>query len=664
MAADAAARGLAGIAVTVGRGAGAGTSAGGASRRGAERAGRLPFHRGNIVTLERHPAAPDPADPAAIRRWIASAKGPTAIDVFCGAGGLSLGLKWAGFNVLVGADADPLAVDTHVANLGGLGYVGDLGCPDAFLHQLERWGIGRVDLVAAGLPCQPFSRAGRSKIRSLVRDGVRDVDDPRVRMWQSFARIVRALRPRAVLLENVPDLAVWDEGAVVIALAESLRSLGYRTEMRVLNAFDHGVPQHRRRLLIVGLADSGAEFRWPGARREMVTLRDAIGDLPRVRAAHRVERMRYGGPTTTFQRRMRRGVGRGDRDVVHDHITRAVRLDDAEAFALMRQGEKYADLPSRLQRYGTENFDDKYTRLSWRALSRSITAHIAKDGYWYIHPGQNRTLSIREAARLQTFPDWFRFAGAPSHRYRQIGNAVPPMLAEAIGRRVFASLTRGEVRRAQAPNESFRAALLHWHARHARTFPWRDGVTPWQVLLAEMCLRRTRADQVAPVYRRLMRVARTASEAVRNAPAVRREMRSLGLHWRARNLAALARAVVKRRGRIPRDDLELRRLPGVGDYVAGAVRTFAFGQRAALIDTNTTRVVRRVLGSPSAGAWQQRLDLYRLAGRDGLDARFNYALLDLGALICKARDPLCGECPVRATCASFARGREVAAAGR
>ena len=100
---------------------------------------------------------------------------------------------------------------------------------------------------------------------------------------------------------------------------------------------------------------------------------------------------------------------------------------------MMKEGQTYRDLPARLRRYRADIFDDKYFRLSWSGRSRSITAHLAKDGYWYIHPEQNRTLSVREAARIQTFPDRFRFAGSMTSRFTQIGNAVPPMLARAVG---------------------------------------------------------------------------------------------------------------------------------------------------------------------------------------------------------------------------------------
>src|SRR5207244_6084533 len=139
----------------------------------------------------------------------------------------------------------------------------------------------------------------------------------------------------------------------------------------------------------------------------------------------------------------------------------------------------YDNVPDNLRRYRSDIFTDKYNRLVRSELSRTITAHIARDGYGYIHPLQHRTLSVREAARIQTFPDWFRFAGEPSHRYRQIGNAVPPLLAEAIGRRLKHVLEKRSARRARVePSIDFRLDLLEWHARNGRSFPWRDpGVT-------------------------------------------------------------------------------------------------------------------------------------------------------------------------------------------
>lgn len=614
----------------------------------------VPHHRGHQLRLPRHPDAPDPGNLDEVRRWLAAQTRPTAVDLFCGAGGLSLGLKDAGFSVLVGADNDAFAVETHTANVGGLGYVGDLADPTEFLEHLAGWGIEHADLVVGGVPCQPFSRAGQSKIRHLVRAGLRAKDDSRAALWTSFMRTVEVLQPRAVLIENVPGLPTWDDGAVLIGFFESLRSLGYEVDARVLDAFRHGVPQHRARLFIVGLRDCG-ELKWPTPEATITTLRDAIGDLPPVPGGQRSETLPYRPratrPLTSFQRRMRADLAPEAKSVVHDHITRAVRADDHEAYTLLPEGGTYAQLPEHLQRYRTDIFDDKYKRLVWDDVSRSITAHLAKDGYWYIHPEQHRTLSVREAARIQTFPDRFRFAGQPSHRYRQIGNAVPPLLGLAIGtalRDAMATSRRKRNRSTTRPRE----LLLKWHRDHFRRYPWREvGRDPWHVLMAEMCLHRTRADQVVPVFESLLRIAPTPQAMVDNADEALAAMQSLGLRWRAENIIRVAQELLDLfGGEVPDDDYELRMLPGVGDYVAQAVLCFGFGRRAVLMDTNTMRIVGRLYGHEKSRRWQLRLDLHQLAGASGPDAEFNYALLDLGALVCRAGTPRCETCPLRQMC--------------
>ena len=177
-----------------------------------------------------------------------------------------------------------------------------------------------------------------------------------------------------------------------------------------------------------------------------MTVWNAIGDLPPVEGGWRPEGGADGwtpyeaAPTNAFQRRMREGMDGDDADRVYDHITRPVREDDKVAFEQMDSKTRYSDLPEHLRRYRDDIFDDKYKRLDENGLSRTITAHIAKDGYWYIHPRENRTLTVREAARLQTFPDRYRFAGPPSAAFRQIGNAVPPFVGEQLGVAVRGSL--------------------------------------------------------------------------------------------------------------------------------------------------------------------------------------------------------------------------------
>ena len=612
----------------------------------------VPLRRGPRLRLPRHPASPDDADLDQVRRWVRSSSSPTAIDLFCGAGGLSLGLADAGFRVLVGADNDPLAVETHAANIPGLSYLGDLTAPTDFLERLDAWGIRKVDVIAGGVPCQPFSRAGKSKIRSLVDAKIRHSEDPRIGLWRSFTRVVQTLRPSMVVLENVPDLAEWEEGAVLIGFCESLRAIGYDTQARIVEAFRHGVPQHRSRLFIIG-TEAGFKFEWPVPNGEAApTVWDAISDLPKVSGGQRNETLPYSVTRSQLQMRLRRNVPESDQSIIHDHITREVRPDDLEAFKFLKEGGTYEDLPTSLQRYRTDIFTDKYKRLAQNGLSRTITAHIARDGYWYIHPTQPRTLSIREAARIQTFPDWFRFAGEPSHRYRQVGNAVPPLLAEALGDSLHACLALGR-RSKRRIRSKFREDLLAWHGNHSRTFPWRVGQSPWNVLLAEMCLHRTRAGQVATIYPRLVELAPNPSALISNAVDVRALLASLGLKWRIENILLVAQQLVERfDGQVPNTRNELLSLPGVGDYGANAVLVFGFGRTAILMDTNTERIVTRIAGNGRpTKPWQLRLDLYGLAGPTGADSAFNYALLDLGASTCRASNPRCSQCPVRRHCA-------------
>ena len=206
----------------------------------------------------------------------------------------------------------------------------------------------------------------------------------------------------------------------------------------------------------------------------------------------------YAGPVTTFQRRMREGMDGADAGKVFDHITRPVREDDKQAFELM-DADHPVLRPARGHAAGTGDdiFDDKYKRLDENGLSRTITAHIAKDGYWYIHPRQNRTLTVREAARLQTFPDRFRFAGPPSAAFRQIGNAVPPAVGEELGRAVRASLNTPIP--AGPSTQEIAGLLAGWFASvPVRAVPWLQAATRWQVIAADILLERLH-DPAGPV---------------------------------------------------------------------------------------------------------------------------------------------------------------------
>ena len=253
--------------------------------------------------------------------------------------------------------------------------------------------------------------------------------DERKDLWRSFVEVIDRAEPAAVVMENVPDMALDTEMFILRSMVHELENLGYAVEERVVDTWRYGVPQFRQRLILVALRD-GVAFRWPVETPDKITVWNAIGDLPEVEGGWRPEGgasgwKEYGHPVTEFQWRMREGVDAEDTARVFDHITRPVRDDDNLAFQLMDAKTRYSDLPAEMKRYRDDIFDDKYKRLDENDVSRTITAHIAKDGYWYIHPRQNRTLTVREAARLQTFPDRFRFAGPPSAAFRQIGNARP-----------------------------------------------------------------------------------------------------------------------------------------------------------------------------------------------------------------------------------------------
>ena len=201
----------------------------------------------------------------------------------------------------------------------------------------------------------------------------------------------------------------------------------------------------------------------------------------------------------------------------------------------------------------------------------------------------------------------------------------------------------------------FREALLSWWGSHHRAFPWRSTRDPYKVLIAEVLLHRTRARQVVPLYRSFVAAFRSVRElAEGDGRWIARSLRSAGLHWRVKLLQRMARDIwTKYGGRIPKDRTELEALPGVGPYIAGAVRCFAFGEADELIDTNTVRIASRLFGV-TANDSSRRTRLFRELTQYLLDRKhprqFNLALLDLGALICLPRNPSCHSCPVVAYC--------------
>lgn len=602
----------------------------------------VPITRSDVLELARHPDAPVGES---WRSWIAGIPGPVAVDLFCGAGGLSLGMDAAGCTVALAVDTDERALETHRANFASRALAFDMGDPDRVEDLIELLSVVEIDILAGGPPCQPFSRAGRSKIRSLVAEGVRPAEDNRRELWRAFAQVAVEVRPRAVLMENVPDMALGDDGLVVRTMTSLLEDAGYEVDYRLLDAWRYGVPQHRQRLILVAVRD-GTGFEWPNEVKP-VTIGDAIGDLPRLGEGTGGREMPYEEPRTPFQKRARIGMTGKRREVVWDHMTRAVRDDDREAFELMDTGTTYSDLPERLRRYRSDIFNDKYNRLGWDELSRSITAHIAKDGYWYIHPDEPRTLTVREAARIQTFPDRFRFAGSRSHAFAQIGNAVPPELARRVTVAVLSALEHeveggGElVTPPSTRRRVFRHQLSDW--LDCDWGLWLRIGDPWSVLVSTICGRRGAGDELAAL------VLQECSEpGPLSAAAKRRLGRSLNQRDRLRlaSVSAAGRAVATHGW----DAEAWENDAGIGPAAARWVRAVGLGEGDLIASTGVTRVASRFdHGNDDCKGVDARLLVAQLIGSGDESVVVTAAMAALAERSCRP-EPDCDQCPLAGEC--------------
>lgn len=602
--------------------------------------------RSTPVRLSPHPDSPTPEK---WEKWARSRRRSLAVDLFSGGGGLSLGLEQAGYCVALAVDHDDWAVETHRHNIEGNALKLDLGDPVRVSELISTLKKLQIDLIAAGPPCQPFSRAGRSKIRSLVQQGLREQADTRAQLWKSFIEIVQQTKPTAALMENVPDMALGDDLATVREITSKLQSSGYDVHTRLLEAWQFGVPQHRQRFFLVALRD-GRPFKWPDVSEEPVTLRDAIGDLPKLGDTTGLSEMSAGPAQSGFQEKARLGMV-GDSHLLWDHVTRPVREDDREAFQLMKPGTRYGDLPARYRRYRSDIFNDKYNRLGWDSLSRSITAHIAKDGYWYIHPSEARTLTVREAARIQTFPDRFRFAGTRSSAFRQIGNAVPPALAEAIGEQILVALKSEPLPVKQTRSHRFleiRASLLGWAEKNRAQYPWHHNGELWPAMVGAVLTPRTvnEDDFVAGLLSRF------------RSPDEVDECRLLSLgHSAGRRMAQglpVLMEVTRRFQETSAHDFSWIEKCGLSTVQELRLRAIAAGENMILASTQALRVVERVFGLHQDGGSRsdKKLRLGDVVGTGSDVPKLNGALTALGTILCTASKPDCRQCPLQDLCVS------------
>lgn len=441
---------------------------------------------------------------------------PKAIDLFAGPGGLSLGLKEAGFDIIAAVEMDADAGATYRHNIGSHTEIEDITKfrPKSLRKKLEESGALKsgenLSLVAGGPPCPGFSLIGRSKIMDLIKKGEygdsKDarhsfIDDPRNHLFLEFVRYVKEFKPDYFIMENVSGMSSYqiEDDPVVEVIKKKFT--GYDVNERILCASDYGVPQNRKRIIFMGYKKgvTPCDFPLPTHESRRLIALDAIQDLVKVQPSKdgivRVRDTSTNSAGGRFRRRMRNWMcTRPDGTIVTSkvgfktsHWTRSVNDRDVVLFPFIKSGASavlrgslaypaseprqiYGDIYPDMWKshlvpafkkaglrawkrdgrhhvkneegkswlmYPTKGFKDKMRRIRWDKPAPTIVAHLAKDGYMFIHPFSNRTITVREAARFQSFPDSFEFLGSMASQFRQVGNAVPPILAEALGEAII-----------------------------------------------------------------------------------------------------------------------------------------------------------------------------------------------------------------------------------
>lgn len=346
----------------------------------------------------------------------------TVVDLFSGAGGLSRGFYDAGYDVVLGVDFDDAALKTFKANHGNAEAMKlDLfnhDNIDVIVDYLKDRNI-KLDVLVGGPPCQGFSIAGP-----------RNMNDKRNSLYLAMVKLADRLKPQAVVLENVPGMLQTNGGIGAKRIVEDFKQIGYIMTPKLLYAPDYGIPQMRKRVFFVGLRDSESEFEFPVPttdKDKYVTCEDAISDLPTLQTED--NKIIYGDeiqdylcePQSEYQKRMRHNSNK-----VFNHIGSIPIEKTQKMIALVPEGKNYKSLPEEYQ--GIYKYHEALTRYHSKKPSNTInTGHRS-----HFHYKWNRIPTVRESARLQSFPDDFIFYGNKSEQYRQVGNAVPPMLGQVV----------------------------------------------------------------------------------------------------------------------------------------------------------------------------------------------------------------------------------------
>ncbi|MFA9502021.1 DNA cytosine methyltransferase [Natrinema sp. H-ect1] len=389
----------------------------------------------------------------------------TALDLFCGAGGLSLGLEQAGIEVVAGVDADQHAISTYSYNHKDRGICLDLTKANPhreIAEQIRQTGFDPmdIDLVVGGPPCKGFSQAN-----SVTQNQ----DNPLNVLPELFLEIAENFDPRGIILENVPPLLTMEEGQYKRKILDTLQQWGFDTRVKVLHADEYGVPQLRRRVFFMASSSECPQIpettHNPGAREyeefeqdpelnDPIPVRDAIYDLPRLpKGGGGSEVMEYDPCQEFMTEYVKKIRSKMEEPVIYNHRTTVNRESTFRRFKYVSQGGNWEDIPAELMsnyKNRSQTHDHIYRRLKPNMpaytvanFRKQMMIHPLKDSPGHEREGdQDRLLSVREAARLQSFPDHYRFVGGSFNaRQQMVGNAVPVRLAKAVGKTMVKTLS-------------------------------------------------------------------------------------------------------------------------------------------------------------------------------------------------------------------------------
>jgi DNA (cytosine-5)-methyltransferase 1 len=341
-----------------------------------------------------------------------------AIDLFCGCGGLSYGFEKAGYNILLGIDNDAKALETFELNHKGsksiCGDITEVTYEDDIKPLI---GNKTIDVIIGGPPCQGMSLSGPRKF-----------DDPRNKLYLTYIRLVQEIQPKAFVIENVPGLVGLFGGQIKDSIIQKFTEMGYDIQYKILCASDYGVPQNRKRVVFVGMKKG--HFEYPPIIHEKVSCSMALSDLPTLEDELGNEEAQYlTKPQNDYQKLMRKNS-----DVVKNHIA-AVHSDKVrKIISLVPDGGNYKDLPA-------EYINSRNFHVAWTRFASDKPAPTIDTGHrHHFHYKYNRVPTVRECARLQSFPDDFIFLGNKTQQFRQVGNAVPPLMAQCIAEELSKAL--------------------------------------------------------------------------------------------------------------------------------------------------------------------------------------------------------------------------------